>query len=229
MSDHSPRARRLATPGWLDARLVLGVVLVLVAVVAGARVFASAGRSTSVYVARHALVPGEHLVAADLAVGQVRFSGEGGSYIAVGGRAPTGYLVTRYVAAGELLPLTALSASASTVGASRYVTVPVAPGHLPSSLEHGDLVDVYVTPKVAAGDRVPAPTCVLAAVPVDSADGGSESLSAGSTVAVVLDVPAAKVGTLIHAVEDGTIDLARVPAAAIGRSPVVVVTPTATP
>ena len=114
MSDRSPRASRLATPRWLDARLVLGVVLVLVAVVVGARVFASAGRYTNVYVARHALVPGEHLDAADLSVGQVRFSGEGGSYVAVARCAPTGYLVTRYVAAGEFVPLTALSAAAST-------------------------------------------------------------------------------------------------------------------
>jgi hypothetical protein len=39
-------------------------------------------------------------------------------------------------------------------------------------------------------------------------------MSAGSTVAVVLDVPAADVATMVHAVESGTIDLVRVPAAA---------------
>jgi hypothetical protein len=213
VSDGSPRAKRLATPRWLDTRLILGVVLVLVAVVAGARLFASAGHYTSVYVARHALVPGEHLDPGDLSVGQVRFSGEGGSYVAVGGRAPTGYLVTRYVAAGELVPMTALSAVASPASASRFVTVPVNPGHLPADLDHGDLVDVYVTPKVAAGDEVPPPTCVLSAVAVDSDDGGSQSLSAGSTVAVVLAVPAARVATMVHAVESGTIDLVRVPPA----------------
>lgn len=225
MSDRSPRASRLPTPRWLDARLVIGVLLVLVAVVVGARVFASAGRYTNVYVARHALVPGEHLSAGDLSVGQVRFSGEGGSYVSVAGAAPTGYLVTRYVAAGEFVPLTALSSASSAPAASRYVTVPVMPGHLPANLEHGDLVDVYVTPKVAAGDRVPPPAGVLFAVAVDSDDGGSQSLSAGSTVAVVLDVPAAKVATMIHAVESGTIDLARVPAAsAPGSSPVAAAT-----
>lgn len=195
-------------------RLVLGVALVLLAVVAGARVFASAGHVTKVYVARHALVPGERLAADDLTVGQVRFDGEGRSYVAVGARAPVGYLVTRYVAAGEFVPLTALSAATSRANSSRFVTVPVGPGHLPDGLDHGDLVDVYVTPRVASGDKVPLPTRVLAAVAVDSDDGGSQSLSAGSTVAVVLDVPAALVATVVHAAESGTIDLVGVPASA---------------
>lgn len=219
MSDRSPRASRLATPRWLDARLVLGVVLVLVAVVVGARVFASAGRYTNVYVARHALVPGEHLNADDLSTGQVRFSGEGGSYVGVASVPPTGYLVTRYVAAGEFVPLTALSAAASTPGASRYVTVPVTPGHLPADLDHGDLVDVYLTPKVAAGATVPLPTLVLSAVAVQADDGGSQSLSAGSAVAVVLTVPTARVSAVVHAVESGTIDLVRVPAAVAAGGP----------
>ncbi len=207
-------------------RLVLGVVLVLLAVVAGARVFASAARYSNVYVAHRALVPGEHLAAGDLSVGQVRFDGEGGSYVAVGTRMPVGYLVTRYVAAGEFVPLSALSAAASGATLSRFVTVPVGPGHLPAGLDHGDVVDVYLTPKVAAGDVVPLPTRVLTAVAVDSDDGGSQSLSAGSTVAVVLDVPAALVAKTVHAVESGTIDLVRVPAAAlVATGPTATATP----
>jgi hypothetical protein len=218
VSDGSPRAKRRATPRWLDARLVLGVLLVLAAVVAGAQVFSSAGRYSSVYVAQHALVPGEHLDAADLSVGRVRFSGEGASYVAVGSQPPTGYLVTRYVGAGELVPMTALSAGESAANTSRFVTVPVAPGHLPATLDHGDLVDVYVTQKVAAGDKVPAPVCVLSAVAVDSDDGGSQSVSDGSTVAVVLDVPASSVATMVHAVESGTIDLVRVPPSVVSST-----------
>jgi hypothetical protein len=219
VSDRSPRASRLTTPRWLDARLVLGVLLVLVAVVVGARVISSAGRYTNVYVARHALVPGEHLTADDLSTGQVRFSGEGGSYIGVGSAVPTGYLVTRYVAAGEFVPLTALSAAVPAAGASRYVTVPVTPGHLPADLGHGDLVDVYLTPKVAAGDKVPMPTLVLSAVAVQADDGGSQSLAAGSAVAVVLTVPFARVPSMVHAVESGTIDLVRVPASVAAGTP----------
>lgn len=219
MSDASPRASRLATPRWLDARLVVGVVLVLLAVVSGARVFASADRYTEVYVARQALVPGEHLGAGDLSVGQVRFGGEGGSYVAASGAAPVGYLVTRYVGPGEFVPITALAASASDATTSRFVTLPVVPGHLPDDLAHGDLVDVYLTPKVGTEAKVPPPVQVLSSVAVDSYDDGSRSLAGGSIVSVVLAVPASRVTAVVHAVESGTIDLVRVPAAAAGSAP----------
>jgi len=215
LSEGARRASRLELPRWLDVRMVLGAVLVLTSVVVGARVLASADHFSEVYVARHALVPGEHLGAADLRIGQVRFNGEGASYVAAAGPAPVGYVVTRYVASGELVPLSSLEPVGSTTADSRDVTVPVAPGHLPDGLGHGDLVDVYVTPKVAVGARVPLPTRVLAAVAVDSEGGGAQSLAAGSTVAVVLVVPGGAVATMVHAVEAGTIDLVRVPASSV--------------
>jgi hypothetical protein len=229
VSEPSPRARRLATPRWLEPRLVIGILLVLASVVIGARVFATAGRYTQVYVARHQLVPGEHLAAGDLAVGRVRFGGNGGAYVAAAGAAPLGYLVTRYVGPGELVPLAALSSSGTTTSASRLVTVPVAPGHLPDGLGHGDLVDVYETAKVAAGGAVPQPVEVLAGVAVDAADGGSQSLTGSSTVSVVLAVPPASVARVIHAVESGSLDVVRVPAAAAGAAPSPPASPAASP
>jgi hypothetical protein len=217
VSEASPHASRLATPSWLDARLVLGVVLVLLAVVAGARIFATADRYTAVYLARDALVPGEHLHADDLSIGRVRFSGEGGRYVAAGAP-PVGYLVTRYVAAGELVPLAALSARPTATLANRFVTVPVPPGHLPADLGRGDLVDVYLTARRTSGAAAPAPSRVLSSVAVDSVDGGSQSLTAGTTVTVVLVVPVGRVADVVHAVESGTIDLVGVPTAPPGAA-----------
>jgi hypothetical protein len=213
------RRHRLVMPRWLDVRLVAGVALVLLAVVAGARVFAAAGRYTEVYVARQPLAPGEHLRADDLGIGRIRFGGGGGSYIAATGSPPVGYLVTRYVGLGELVPLAALSGSGAAPAQSRLVTVPVAPGHLPDDLAHGDLIDLYLTPKVSDTDNVPPPTTVLTSVAVDSDDAGSQSLSGGSMVSLVLAVPLDRVASVVHAVESGTLDVVRVPAAAVGSAP----------
>lgn len=212
----SPRARRLATPSWLDLRFALGVLMVLVAVVVGARVFASADHYTRVYVAAHPLVPGERLADGDLRVGQARFDGQGGRYVAASATPPTGYVVMRYVGAGELLPRAALARAVGPSAGTRLVTVPVQPGHLASDLGHGDLVDVYVTPKSPDAGKVPAPTRVLSAVPVDSTDGGSRSLGGSSSVSVVLAVPVAAVPETVKAVESGTIDLVRVPPSVAG-------------
>jgi hypothetical protein len=210
----SPRAVRLSTPRWLDARLVLGVVLVLVAVVAGARVFAAADHLTRVYVAAHDLAPGQHLAPGDLAVGRVRLQGQGSFYVAASAAPPVGYVVTRFVGAHEFLPLGALSATGVAAG-SRFVTVPVQPGHLSGDLGRGDVVDVYLTPKTAAGAVVPAPTLVLAGASVESREGGARTFSGGSSLAVVLTVPADDVGVVVHAVESGTIDLVTVPPGAV--------------
>jgi hypothetical protein len=214
----APRAVRLATPRWLDARLALGVLLVAVSVAAGARVFASADNLTAVYVAAHELAPGEHINAGDLAVGHVRLRGQSGLYIAAAAAPPVGYVVTRYVGAHELVPVTAL-ATASASGHSRLVTVPVQPGHLSDALVRGDLVDVYLTGKSGAGQAVPQPTLVLASVPVEARSGGTRTFSASSAFSVVLAVPIDKVADVVHAVESGTIDLVTVPAVDAGSAP----------
>jgi len=209
----SPRANRLATPRWLDTRLVLGVLLVLFAVVAGARVFAAADHYSRVYVARHDLVPGERLTADDLAIGRVRLDGQGREYVAAGS-APVGYVVTRYVGAREFVPVAALAAAPPAQATTRQVSVPVSAGHLPPALGRGSLVDVYVTPKTGAGAEVPAPTLVLSDVAVDTREGGSRTFGGDSTLVVVLSVPADRVVDVVHAVESGTIDLVAVPPAA---------------
>ena len=206
----SPRAARLATPRWLDVRLILGILLVLFAVVAGARVFASADHYSRVYVAKHDLVPGERVTAGDLTVGRVRLDGQGPLYVAAGA-APVGYVVTRYVGAHEFLPVAALAAATKDTD-TRFVTVPVAAGHLPPSLSRGSLVDVYLTPKAAAGAAVAEPTLVLANAAVQSREGGSRSFGGEATLSVVLAVPADRVADIVHAVESGTIDLVAVPA-----------------
>jgi len=164
----SPTAHRLTRPSWLDTRVVLGLLLLLTSVVAGARVFAAADRYSTVWVARHALVPGEQLRPGDLAIGRVHFDGESRAYVATGSL-PAGYLVTRYVDAGELLPRAALTGNPTAVNASRLVTLPVASGHLPAALGRGDEVDVYLTTKTAAGGASP-PSLVLPAAVVDSVE-----------------------------------------------------------
>jgi hypothetical protein len=205
----SPRATRLSLPRWLDARVVLGVLLMLVSIVGGARVFASAGQLTGVYAAAHDLVPGARIGPGDLTVTRVRLDGDGGKYVAAGGAAPVGYVVTRFVGGDELVPSAALATAPPHP--TRLVTLPVQPGHLPDDLGRGDLVDVYLTPKAAAGAQVPMPSLVLSSVPVDDRDGGSRTFGGDSSLAVVLAVPADRVRDVVHAVESGTIDLVRVP------------------
>lgn len=206
----SPAAKRLASPSWLDGRLVLGVLLVLVSVVVGARVLSSADRSTSVWVTTRALAPGAQLADDDLELGRVRLFGATSGYLS--GPKPVGYVLLRSVGAGELLPEAALGRPGEDVD-YRAVTVPVSAGHLAPDLRAGQQVDVYVTPEGARGApaAATAPRLVLAGVTVLQRP--SEGSAEGDE-AVVLQVRPDQVLVVLAAVDAGSIDLVRVPTAA---------------
>lgn len=217
----TPRAARLRTPSWLDTRLLLGALLVLVSVVAGARVLAGADSTERVYAATHDLAPGTSVRADDLRAVRVRLFDTGQRYISATGAAPLGYVLTRALTAGELVPRDALAAAPP--GDVRLVTLPVATHHYPAGLRHGDRVDVYLTRAGATRDRPVAPTLVLAAVPVDAVyDAGGARLGGSAAAGVELRVPAAAVARAVTAAQGGSVDLVRVPAAAspvVDRSP----------
>lgn len=229
----SPRASRLATPGWLDGRLVLGVLLVLVSVVVGARVLSAADRSTLVYAVNKDLAAGSVLAADDLTPVRVRLFENAGSYLGIGGQVPTGYVVRRGLDKGELLPLSALGSPTDDVD-WREVTVPVEIGHLPLQIGRDDQVDVWVTPETRGAaarpdsepgaevqEGAPAPSAdelelrgaqlVLQGVTVLAADSEGGSFSGSTNLPVVLQVRPSEVATLVSAMSIGRIDLVRVP------------------
>ena len=70
----SPKASRLALPRWLDPKLLLGLLLVIVAMLLGARVFASADDTVAVYQVKAAMFTGDALNADSVAITRVHFS-----------------------------------------------------------------------------------------------------------------------------------------------------------
>ena len=206
----SPPAPRARPAGWLDPRLLLGVLLVLASIVAGSRVLASADQSQQVWVVTRDLAPGAALGDADLTAGRVRLFDAAGRYVSALAAKPTGYVAVRGLGAGELLPVAAV-ARPGTEPPYRGVTVPVTRGHLPPDLRAGQQVDVYLTPDEHAHPSAP-PRLVLAYLTV--LDRPSEADLAGggaSEVPVLLQVRPEDVITLMAALAQGHVDLVRVP------------------
>jgi hypothetical protein len=222
----SPRASRLATPGWLDGRLVLGLLLVLVSVVVGARVLSSADRSTLVWAAGKDLTAGTLLAEGDLEPVRVRLFESAGRYVGAGGAPPVGYVVRRGLGAGELLPQGAL-AEPDQDAELRLVTVPVEAGHYPPTLTDDQRVDLWVTPQ-AAPDAVTAEPAagppeplvlrgaqqVLSQVVVAAGPVRDDLAAAGGTVPIVLQVRPQDVDEVVSAMGLGRLDLVRVPRSA---------------
>ncbi len=212
----SPKAARLGSPRWLDGRLVLGVLLVLVSVLVGAKVLATAETSQQVWVAARDLAPGTVLADGDLRIGKVRLFGTSSHYVA--GPQPVGYVVRRSISRDELLPVQALRQPGADLP-RRDVTVPVSVGHLPPDLARGEQVDVYVSPDDKAARRSTpakgvdpfAPRLVLQAVTVARVVRAGGLGASGQDQPVVLSVDPDQVLAVVQALSEGRIDLVRVP------------------
>ena len=180
-----PAATRLPRPRWLDPRLLIGVLLVLVSVAAGAKVVAEADDSYAVWAVQRDVGPRAALTEADLTTRKVRLDGDAGAYVAANGPAPWGWTLTRPVGAGELLPRAALAPPGSV--ATRRVALGVDPV-VAADLAPGSVVDVYVVPAADRATRSPAPVQrVLAGVTVASVErGGGRGLGSSSGASVVL-------------------------------------------
>jgi hypothetical protein len=157
----SPSARRLRHPSWLDLRLLVGVLLVLVSVLLGAKVVATADRSVQVWALARDVSPGTTLAAADLRPARVRLFDSAEAYLRVV-KSPAGRTVTRPMHAGELLPRSAVVATPP----GAILSIPVQPGNAPG-LARGQLVDVWSTTKGCA------PVQVLSRVAVQEVRGAS--------------------------------------------------------
>ncbi len=196
----TPSASRLPPARWLDARLLIGLLLVCVSVLVGARLLGSAGDGTAVWVAARDLPVGATVGAGDLRAVTVRL-GEAGAYLAVTSPA-TGYQVVREVASGELVPRAALADPGAVP--VRRVVISVEAGSA-AGLRRGSRVDVYADEPVPAGSAPTAPPrLVLASVAVDAVDEGSAGFGpSGGRRAVALLVSPEQVPALLAAAGAG--------------------------
>jgi hypothetical protein len=206
-----PPAARVGPAGWRDPRLVLGVVIVAVCVLAGARVLASADDTTAVWAARHDLSRGAPIEQGDLAVARVHLTGSAaGRYLPASARLAVGTTASHDVAAGELLARSAIT-SGSHVD---LVEVPLslAPDDLPASVRQGARVDVWVTPKAGTSDGPARARLALEDVVVVAVPSTEDSLAPRTTQQVIVGVEEARSGDLAQALgllSDGRVVLTR--------------------
>jgi len=198
----SPPATRAARPGWRDPRLVVGILLVCVSVVVGARLLAGADDTVPVLVAAGPLAAGERLDEGDLVTARVRFADaqEAARYLS-DDAALTGTVLLRPVGAGELVPRAAIGPAGAPAQVS--VPLPVDASRVPGTVRSGSVVDVWAGPDPQADSRVTAhgddAERLLREVPVLSVE-RPDGLGPGTVVQVVVGVPEAKANRIAEAV-----------------------------
>ena len=118
----APRASRPPRRRWLDARLLLGLLLVLLSVVVGAKVFADADQRVQVWSVTRDLGADTPLRGEDLQARSVSLDEATGRYLSAG-EDLDGLVLTRPVGRGELLPVSAVGQSDAT--AKRRIVIEV--------------------------------------------------------------------------------------------------------
>jgi hypothetical protein len=204
----APQANRLRRPGWRDPRLLVGVALIAVSVLAGSWLVRASARTVGVYAASRALVPGSEVDGAALTVVQVR-GVDAAAYLPADRPLPSGAVVLRVVGRGELVPGSAVGDAARL--SVRAVSVPlrVAP---PTDLTVGSLVDLWYTPAPGSGEG--PPKALVSSADVAGVSSGASRLEVGAGTVQVLvgrdDLPE----VLAALAGDGVVDVVPVPGSA---------------
>jgi hypothetical protein len=191
--NREPRDARAPRPFYFDARFGVGLVLVVASVAGVVGLVSSADRSTEVWAARSALTPGDTVAADDLVLTSVRLGDAGDLYL--DDLPEAGVVVTHAVAAGELVPASAVGDVRGIDLASVVVTVG---GELPQSIRAGSTVDVWAAREIEGGVFGPPSVLVSQAtvVRVLEADGLAVS---GTTVDIEVLVPRDAIAAVLEA------------------------------
>ncbi len=187
-----PTATRAQPPGWRDPRLWVGVALVAVSVVAGARLLGGADDSVTVWSAASDLAPGDRLTADDLVATSVRFEEPTDlvRYLATDDALPEDLQLVRGLGAGELVPAAALGSAEESDTVSLSLSFPSE--LVPSGIGTGSVVELWVVPAADARrtELTGLTGPVLSDVVVIDAPSATESLgSVGGGRQLVLGIP----------------------------------------
>lgn len=204
----APTVARLPRARWLDPRLLLGTLLVLLSVAGGATLVSSRDDTVPVWALTTDLGPDVALGPQDLIARRVRLDSGADRYLSAAGAAPVGRTLTRPVGRGELLPVGAVAGGPADL---RRVAVGVARA---GGLSRGSVVDLYRLPAsespASARDAVAA-RLVVQGVSVAAVEESTRALGAPTVREVVLLLRLADVGKVLDAQANGRIELVQVP------------------
>lgn len=196
-----------------DPRLLIGLVLVAASVAGVVAIVSTADETVQVYSAKVALSPGDRIEPSDVGTSSVRVPGADTLYLLPGDIPNDGFVLTRSVSAGELIPASAVG---SVSGLRLTSLVLEVNGALAASIEPGSLVDVWSSKEVESG-QFGAPAVIVSSATVVRLVESDTIMAGGGSIAVEVLVPRARVARVLEAVSNSDA-MSIVPASIPGRS-----------
>ncbi|NEM90817.1 hypothetical protein [Galbitalea soli] len=142
MPEHPPGTPPRTRPRlvWFDPRFGIGLALVVASVIGVSLLVSSMAASDTVLAARHSLAEGTRVTADDFIAVAVRRGGVARLYVQSGRLPKAGAILTHSIAAGELLPDSAVASVAESDRSS--VVVPLSSG-VPATIGVGSRVQLW--------------------------------------------------------------------------------------
>ncbi|PRY68952.1 SAF domain-containing protein [Glaciihabitans tibetensis] len=185
---------------WFDPRFAIGLVLVAASVGGVVWVVGVNDSSVAVLAARAAIAPGEILLAEDLRTVQVRVESVHDLYVAPDKLPSAGLVATRAIAAGELLPVSAVG-SADAVQLTAVVLHLTS--RLPESVSEGARLDIWAARATGGGDFEAPSVIVSAATVVRLVDDDDALMGSSDGPLVEVLIPRASVAGVLESVANG--------------------------
>lgn len=137
-----PSALRIQRPQWRDPRLIIGMLLVAVSIIAGAAFATRVSQTTPVLAVRADVVAGDRLSADNFVSVDVRLGDSAARYVASPSEIPEGAIALDSMRAGELLALSSVGQPESL--ALRPVVIDVT-STVTRGVKAGDTVEIWHT------------------------------------------------------------------------------------
>lgn len=198
------RSVRHTAPRRPDARIVVGVILIVLSAGLGVVMVGKPETSVQVWRASRDLPAGTLLESSDVVAAVV--ASPLPSYLSSADLV-VGKRLAKPVASGELLHSAAI-AEQRIAPTTRLVTIPVDALHAPTDLERGHRVDLWTTPVIES--VISTPQLVMSNLFVAQVPSVDER-GISSTLGITLEIPVEAVGAVIAALRSGDVDVVRVP------------------
>lgn len=196
-------SKRIRRPKWTDARLLVGAVLVVVAIVATYLLISAANSTARVWASAVPLVPGQVVSAEDLTIAEVNLADIGDKYLSADAGFPDHSSVRAVIAAGELLPASALAPIAELEG--RIVAIDVA-GSVPTVVDTGSLVDVWSQPESKGlDDEGVDPQQIVTSAPVSNITREVGSFGVGDGARIEVFVASTELADVLGALDGNSV------------------------